>query len=153
MLKRFFKFLDKISPAEVVRAHCDAPCGVYDPAGMLTAARTMESLVRKMQVLQRPSTGAAADEWNVYENTLTRLITEKEQQGEICKTELLILWTDYFNSEHLAMFPDLHEKFWRAAKLVSKCKQSVDMKAIGELKSAVEEISEMFSKAEAAKPK
>ena len=72
------------------------------------------------------------------------MVVEKEEQGEIAKRELLILWTDYFKPEHLDKFPDLHDKVWKTAKLISKCKQSVDMKAVEELKTATHEIAHMF---------
>ncbi len=144
MIQKLLKFLDKIWPAENVYAHCDVPCGIYETGGMMTAVATMEKMVQKIQALQRPATDASADEWNAYNNSLTRMILEKEEQGEICKKELLILWTDYFKPEHLVKLPDLHEKVWLTAKLVSKCKQSVDMKTIEELKSAAHEIAHMF---------
>jgi len=63
---------------------------------------------------------------------------------------LLILWTDFFKQEHLAMFPDLHQTFWKAAKLCSKNKQSVDAEAAKQLQEAVAHIAEIFAKAKAA---
>jgi nickel superoxide dismutase len=153
MIQRILKFIDKIRPFERVYAHCDVPCGIYESDSMMTAAATMEKMVEKIQALKRPAADASADEWNTYQNSLTRMILEKEEQGEICKRELLILWTDYFKPEHLEEFPDLHEKVWKTAKLVSKCKQSVNMKAIQELKDAVHEVAHMFSEAEEAKKK
>ncbi len=151
MLQNILKLLDKISPAEKVCAHCDVPCGIYETGSMLTAVTTIEKMVQKIQALKRPAADASADEWNAYNNSLTRMILEKEEQGEICKRELLILWTDYFKPEHLAKFPDLHEKVWKTAKLVSKCKQSVDQGAVEELKAAAHEIAHYFDAAEAAK--
>ena len=122
MIRKLLKFLDKISPAEIVYAHCDVPCGLYDTTAMLMAAATMKKMVQKMQELETPSKDATKEKWLAYKNSLTRMIMEKEEQGEICKKELLILWTDYFKQEHMGMFPNLHETFWKAAKLVSKNK-------------------------------
>lgn len=153
IIQKILNFVDKIRPFERVYAHCDVPCGIYEGDSMLTAVATMEKMVEKIQALKRPSTDAPADEWNAYQNSLTRMIVEKEEQGEICKRELLILWTDYFKPEHLERFSDLHEKVWKTAKLVSKCKQSVDMRAIQELKDAAHEIAHMFQEAEEAKKK
>ncbi len=168
MIQKLLKLLDKISSAEKAYAHCDVPCGIYETGSMLTAVATIEKMVQKIQALQRPAADAGSDEWNSYNNSLTRMILEKEEQGEIAKRELLILWTDYFSSEgavpsgrqgsasggkvdHSKMFPDLHEKVWKTAKLVSKCKQSVDMKAVEELKDSAHEIAHYFDAAEAAK--
>ena len=77
----------------------------------------------------------------------------KEEHAQLCKKELLILWTDYFKPEHIQMFPDLHEKFWKATKLCSKVKQEVDMEAAEQLRQAVEEIGQIFARAEETKPK
>ena len=146
MFQRLIKLLDKIYPAEIVYAHCDVPCGIYETGSMLTAAETMGKMVEKMLALEYPGDDAEKEAWISYKNALVRMILEKEEQGEICKKELLILWTDYFKSEHLEKFPNLHEIFWKAAKLVSKNKQNVDMQAIQELKKAVAEIDAMFQK-------
>ena len=151
MLQKLSKLLDRASPAEKVYAHCDVPCGIYETGSMMTAIATIEKMVQKIQALQRPEVDAGGDEWNTYNNSLTRMILEKEEQGEICKKELLILWTDYFKPKHLAKFPDLHEKVWKTAKLVSRCKQSVDMRAVEELKTAAHEIVHYFDAVEAAK--
>lgn len=151
MLQIILKLLDKIIPAEIVYAHCDVPCGIYETGTLLTAVATIEKMVQKLEALEKPAADAPKGEWLAYENTLTRMVLEKEEQGEICKKELLILWTDYFKPEHLEMFPNLHDAFWKAAKLVSKCKQSVDLKAVEELKSSVQEIDMIFKKAEVAK--
>ena len=82
---------------------------------------------------------------------ISRLTTVKEQHAQICKEQLLILWTDYFKEEHLKVFPDLHETLWKAAKLCSKVKQEVNMQAAQDLQKAVDEIAEMFQEAERAK--
>jgi len=153
MLQRFLKLLDKIWPTEVVYAHCDVPCGIYETGTMLIAVATIEKMVQKLGVLEKPAADAPKGEWLAYENSLTRMIVEKEEQGEICKKELLILWTDYFKPEHLEMFPNLHETFWKAAKLCSRNKQNVDSAAVEELKAVTQEIDQMFQNAEAAKKK
>lgn len=151
MFQKVLKFLDKILPAEIVYAHCDVPCGIYETSGMLTAAATIEKMVQKLEALEKPRADAPEEERLVYENTLTRIILEKEEQGEICKKELLILWTDYFKPEHLEMFPNLHETFWKAAKLCSKNKQNVSREAVEELKAAIQEINRIFKEAEKSK--
>ena len=81
------------------------------------------------------------------------MVQTKEAHAQLCKQELLILWTDYFKPEHLAMFPDLHDTFWKASKLCSYNKQHVDLAKAQELIDAVAKISGLFVQAEAAKKK
>ena len=76
-----------------------------------------------------------------YKNTLTRCILVKEEHARICKEELLILWTDFFKPEHLEKYPNLHETFWKAAKLCSKNNQEVNIESAELLIGAVDEIA------------
>lgn len=142
MLYKFFSLLDRIIPAREVFAHCDIPCGIYTPEPAQTAARTVAKMVEKLQ---------NADSSDAH--GISRFTAVKEEHAQICKEQLLILWTDYFKPEHLEMFPNLHETFWKAAKLCSKAKQEVSMDTARELQKAVDEITEIFQKAEAAKKK
>ena len=68
-----------------------------------------------------------------YLNTVGRYVAAKEEQAELAKHELLILWTDYFKPVHLEAYPDLHEVFWNAAKTCSEAKQNVSIEAADEL--------------------
>ena len=130
-------------PAPIVRAHCDGPCGVYDPASARIAAEAVVSMTKKILELQHPSESDQAA-IAAYQNTVSRYIQIKEEQAQITKDELLILWTDYFKPVHLEKFPDLHTKFWNAAKLCSACKVEVSSQHANELMDAVQKIHEMF---------
>jgi nickel superoxide dismutase len=77
-------------------------------------------------------------------NTFVRMTQVKEEHAQLCKKELLILWTDFFKPEHLEKFPELHEIFWRAAKLCSKNKQEVNPELSQQLVEAVDEIAKIF---------
>jgi len=125
-----------IAPRLVAHAHCDIPCGIYDPTPAKIAADTVAKMVEKIE-------GAPGSEL-ADRNTFTRSVQVKEEHAQICKKELLILWTDYFKPEHLEKYPKLHETFWKAAKLCSKNKQSVDAKAAADLQAAVRELSDIF---------
>ena len=70
----------------------------------------------------------------------------KEEQAELAKRELLVLWTDYFKPNHLADIPDLHDTFWKAAKLCSSCKVELSEQHADELMEAIENIHTMFWK-------
>ncbi len=128
---------------KIVYAHCDIPCGIYSAAPSAMAAETVEKMVT---FLTGPAPLSQDDKEKrlTYENSVARMIKVKEEQAELCKREILILWTDYFKPEHLAKFPDLHEKIWVATKLCSKNKREVNADAAKELREKVAEIGEVF---------
>ena len=127
----------------IAEAHCDGPCGVYDPASARIAGEAVQSMTNKMLALSCPSTddGAAMA---TYLNTMSRYAAIKEEEAQKCKDELLVLWTDYFKPQHLESIPDLHDTFWQAAKLCSACKVEVSEQHAQELMDAVEAIHHMF---------
>ena len=125
-------------PTITAYAHCDIPCGIYDPTAAKIAADTVAKMVEKINALDK-----SAMDFNNRGN-FVRMITVKEQHAEICKKELQILWSDYFKPEHVEKYPKLHDMFWKALKLASKNKQNVDAAAAADLQAAVKEISDMF---------
>ena len=137
-----FEKLNKMN-FEVAEAHCDAPCGVYDPASARLGAESVLSMTKKILDLKAPDNGDAAAT-AAYHNTLTRYIMVKEEQARIAKEEILILWTDYFKPVHLETYPNLHDTFWKAAKLCSACKVEVSLDHANELMAAIKEIHEIF---------
>ena len=143
MMRLVISSIFKNLPARKVHAHCDGPCGVYDPASARVAAEAVLSMTKKLLDLNPPSSNDSA-EWATYNNTFSRFVAVKEEQAQETKEELLILWTDYFKPEHLAAFPDLHDTFWKAAKLCSACKVNIDQGKAEELMAAVEKIHNMF---------
>ena len=148
----FERLLDRFG-LKTVEAHCDVPCGVYDPSTAQVAAKTVHALTKKIIDLPVPAPGAKPEELRAHKNTMIRMVQVKEEHARICKTEILILWTDYFKPQHLEMFPDLHNTFWNTAKLISFCKQNVDLAKAEELQTAVANIADMFNKAAAAAKK
>lgn len=146
MIKSFFSLVLRVLPTNIALAHCDVPCGIYDPKPAQIAAATVLKMVQKIQN-DMPKDNPTVQDRNAF----VRMVWTKEEHARKCKEELLILWTDYFKPEHLEMFPDLHDKFWKATKLCSKNKQSVDLNSAEELVNVVDEIANMFKKAEASK--
>lgn len=130
--------------AEAAYAHCDIPCGIYDPHVAQLAAQTVLRMVQLVQGLNKPADGASKAEQDAYTNTLSRYITTKEQHADLCKRELLILWGDYFRPEHLQAHPTLHDKVFQVMKLGSRVRQNVDMQAAQDLLRAVQEVAEAF---------
>ncbi|NNF54341.1 MAG: superoxide dismutase, Ni [Acidimicrobiales bacterium] len=135
--KTLLASLNHWSAAPVASAHCDGPCGVYDPASARIAGEAVLSMTKKLVDL-------GDDQGLDSENTRTRYIAIKEEQAELVKRELNILWHDYFKPAHLEAYPDLHTTFWNAAKQASACKTSVSVDAANELMAQIEAIHNMF---------
>ena len=142
-MKFFASMIKEWFPAEEASAHCDGPCGVYDPADARIKAEAVLSMTKKILALESPS-GDDKDAMVQYHNTMSRYIAIKEEQAQKAKDELLILWTDYFKPAHLEKYPDLHTLFWNAAKLCSACKVSVDVDKATELMDTVQKVHNIF---------
>lgn len=149
----FTRVVDRLLGIEPLHAHCDVPCGIYDPHLAALSAKTVHTMNKKLTDLPTPGAGASPKEVLEHRNTVVRMVQTKEAHAQLCKQELLILWSDYFKPENAGPFPGLHETFWKAAKLCSYNKQHVDMAKSQELMDAVAGISDIFQKAEAAKKK
>lgn len=141
----FDKFKEKLTAnLAIAEAHCDGPCGVYDPAQARIEAESVLMLTKKILDLKHPEDGSDEKAHLAYHNTRTRFILIKEKRAELAKEHLLVLWTDYFKPEHLDKYPDLHTTFWKAAKLCSACKQEVSLQHAQELMDAIKNIHETF---------
>jgi nickel superoxide dismutase len=130
-------------PAPTAYAHCDGPCGVYDPASARIAAEAVLSMTQKIVSMDCPDPSDKAA-YVTYHNKFNRYVAIKEEQAHLAKAELLVLWTDYFKPQHLDAFPNLHTTFWKAAKLCSACKVEVSVTHSQELMDAIKEIHDIF---------
>lgn len=135
LLSRFFSVV-------TAEAHCDIPCGIYDPTAAKIAAKTVVRMVMQIGELKEPADDPAA--LAEYHNHIARRIKVKEDHAELCKRELFILWGDFFKPEHLTQYPDLHDMFWKTIKLAGKNKHVVDMKLAEELCEKVDAIAKIF---------
>ncbi|HJM19913.1 MAG TPA: superoxide dismutase, Ni [Candidatus Thalassarchaeaceae archaeon] len=133
---------EQFEPIEA-EAHCDGPCGVYDPASARIAGEAVQSMTKKMLALECPDANDSAS-MAAYLNTMSRYASIKEEEAQKCKDELLVLWTDFFKPQHLESIPNLHDIFWNAAKLCSACKVEVSSVHAQELMDACEEIHNLF---------
>src|SRR6187455_3189829 len=120
-----------LAPTTVVRAHCDLPCGVYDPEQARIEAESVMRIQEKYQGNEDP----------VYR---ARAIDIKERQADLVKEHLDVLWHDYFKPEHLEKHPGIHETFWKATKQASKVKQTMDAAAAKELLLQIDSVDEMW---------
>ena len=127
MIQRLFA-----APVEV-SAHCDLPCGVYDPAQARIEAQSVKAIIEK---------AAASDD----QEFKVRSILIKEQRSELVKHHLWVLWTDYFKAPHFEKYPHLHTLFNEATKLAGATgtKGSSDVAKADELLAKIEQIAEIF---------
>ncbi len=120
-----------LKPRRTVHAHCDLPCGVYDPAQARIEAESVKACQEKYQ---------GSDD-AIFKD---RAVAIKEQRANLVKEHLWVLWTDYFKPEHLENYPQLHELFWNATKEAGNAKRSVDPAQGQKLLDAVDELSKIF---------
>lgn len=132
--------LTKFLPATTVYAHCDLPCGVYDPAQARIEAESVLKIMQKYQDNDDPL-------------FRTRAILIKEERAELAKRHLWVLWTDYFKPEHLEAHPNLHDLFWRATKAAGQAKHSVEPADGQKLLDLIAEIADIFAATKAAAKK
>jgi nickel superoxide dismutase len=144
LVDRVFGALDRVAPPDVAYAHCDIPCGIYDPHMAQIAALTVVRMVQLIQGLQKPDGSGSKDEWDTYTMQVSRYTAVKEEHAKMCEHEIIILWTDYFKPEHLEKHKNLHDVVWKATKLTSTVKQQVNMDAAQQLLAATQQIAEMF---------
>ncbi len=124
--------LINLLPATTVYAHCDLPCGVYDPAQARIEATSIFTITKKYLANEDPA----------YR---MRALQIKEARAELVKQHLWVLWTDYFKPEHLEKFPKLHDLFWKATKSAGETKHTVDLDHAQALLDAIDEIGAIFA--------
>ncbi|MFH1141450.1 MAG: superoxide dismutase, Ni [Chloroflexota bacterium] len=150
LLSSVSKLVTYVSSAKIAHAHCDIPCGIYDPHMAQLAALTTIRMNQLIAGLAKPAAEATPQEQASYAAAISRYVAVKEEHAELCKKELRVLWGDYFRPEHVQQHPDLHERFFVAMKLASRVRQSNDMKAAEDLLAAVQGIAEIFWKTKGA---
>ena len=130
-----------LEPKVTVYAHCDLPCGVYDPAQARIEAESVKAICQKYADNTDP----------VYR---TRCIDIKEQRSELVKHHLWVLWTDYFKPPHFEKYPELHELFNKATKKAGGgpggAKSSTDPATGQELLDLIAQIDKIFWETKAA---
>ena len=122
-----------LEPKATAYAHCDLPCGVYDPAQARIEAESVKAICQKYQDNDDPA-------------FRTRALIIKEQRSELVKHHLWVLWTDYFKPPHFEKYPHLHGLFNEATKLAGAAgtKGSADVAKADELLAKIEEINKIF---------
>ena len=131
LLSKINAMLDATTTPLVVHAHCDLPCGVYDPAQAKLDAQSVKACMEKY---------AASSDTDFK----VRSVIIKEERCEAVKHHLWVLWTDYFKPEHLAAHPNLHDLFWKATKSAGDAKKTQDVAVADRLLAEIDQIAEIF---------
>ncbi len=148
----FYKLLsavDRLQPFERASAHCDVPCGIYDPSTAQISALT----VIRMIDLIKSAEAEGGEKDASYFHTLSRRVAEKERHAAQCKEEVRIIWGDYFKAPQIEAHPSIHEKVHAIMLLGSKARQTLDKDAALQLLEKVNEFAEIFWQTKGVKTK
>lgn len=131
-------------PQREAYAHCDIPCGIYDPHMAQLAAHTIIRMTKLLSDIKNVDVKASHD--------IARMTKVKEKHAAILEEELETLQNDYFKEDHFKQYPDLQSLFVSTFSLVSKARQNIDLEVSNKLLSQVLEISEIFYKTKGVEP-
>jgi nickel superoxide dismutase len=146
-------FFFSVLPEKIAYAHCDIPCGIYDPHVAQMAAHTVLRMTQLLSEAKVP-TGENVDslEYTKHHNTVVRQVTVKEHHGNLVEAELATLKHDYFKHEHHEQFPDLKQLIKDSVKLSAETRQGIDLEKAKLLLEKVLLISEVFYKTKNVTP-
>ncbi len=101
-----------------VKAHCDVPCGIYDPSTAQIAALSVIRMVDLMEGLEK------SDSLD-YANTISRQVSLKETEAEKVKHEIRIIWGDFIKPPQVEKYPQIHTIVHNIMMLGSENRQHV----------------------------
>ena len=140
MIYKAVETLDKMLGFERAKAHCDVPCGIYDPITAQIAALTVVRMIDLMNDLGAGKQDLAS------QNSLSRYVAVKEEHAEKTKHEIRVIWGDYIKANHVEEYPELPGLTHKIMQLGSKSRQTVDRESAVELVEAVNQFAEIFWK-------
>jgi nickel superoxide dismutase len=141
MLHRLLQKLDESNHIDSVKAHCDVPCGIYDPHQAQIGALTVIRMVDLIEsVVKEHGKGDTAE----FINSMARYIAVKEEHAELTKHEIRVIWGDFIKEAHLAEYPQLNGLVHKIMALGSKARQTVNRETAVALLEAVNEFAEIF---------
>lgn len=140
MLFKVMQMLDHVFHVEEARAHCDIPCGIYDPHQAQIAALTV---IRMIDLAGEMKASHSADSLE-YLNNMPRYVMIKEEHAEMVKREVRVIFGDYIKQEQLDKFPELPALVHKIMQLGSKARQTMDRQAAMDLLGAVNRFAEIF---------
>lgn len=141
MFYKIAKKLDHQLAFEGVDAHCDIPCGIYDPHHALIGALTV---IRMVDLINKLVEEHGADGGQEFNNSMARYVVVKEEHAELTKNEIRVIWGDFIKEQHVNDYPQIHGLVHKIMQLGSKSRQTVDRETALALLEAVNEFSEIF---------
>jgi nickel superoxide dismutase len=140
MLHNLIASLDKKVGFEQAEAHCDVPCGIYDPHVAQIDALTVVRMIDLLTDFEKNTT----EHGPAFRHTVMRYIVVKEEHAEKLKREVRVIWGDYFKAQHIEKYPQVHGLVHKIMTLGSKVRQTVDRQAALDLVEAVNEFAQIF---------
>ncbi|MFO8037204.1 MAG: superoxide dismutase, Ni [Anaerolineales bacterium] len=140
MIHSFLRIFDHVFHFDSAKAHCDIPCGIYDPHHAQLGALTVVRMMDLMDSLEKREEKGSLE----YDNSMTRYIAVKEEHAELTKHEIRVIWGDYMKGKILEDNPGLHELVHKIMQLGSSARQTADREVGLQLVEAVNEFAEIF---------
>lgn len=140
MLQKLLEAVDKKHNFPTASAHCDVPCGIYDPITAQIAALTVVRMMDLMSALEAD----AGDKGVEYNNSMSRYVTVKEEHAEKAKHEIRVIWGDYIKEQHVQAHPELHSLVHTIMQLGSKCRQTANRESGLKFVDAINQFAEIF---------
>ncbi len=140
MFHSFVRTLDAIFHFDTAKAHCDIPCGIYDPHHAQLGALTVVRMMDLMADLEKREDKGSLE----YDNSMSRYIAVKEEHAEMTKHEIRVIWGDYMKGKKVEDNPGLHDLVHKIMLLGSSARQTADRQVGLELVEAVNEFTEIF---------
>lgn len=139
----FYKLIqqaDRLFDFSEAKAHCDIPCGIYDPTPAQIDALTVVRMMDLMGELDKTEDKSKL----TYHNSMNRYIAVKEEHAESLKNEIRVIWGDFMKGQKLEEYPQTHDLVHKIMMLGSSVRQTADRQKGLELIDAVNEFAEIF---------
>lgn len=145
-MKSIFNFIfNNIFPEKIAFAHCDIPCGIYDPYVLQRAAHTIIRMTELLSEIKQ-------DDDLKSDHTIARITHVKESHSNILEEELETLRNDYFKEKHFKEYKNLNDLFVKTLNASAKARQNIDIDAAREMLAGTQGIAEIFFKTKGVEP-
>lgn len=140
MIYKLIQALDKMIGFDQADAHCDIPCGIYDPSTAQIAALTVVRMMDLMAELEAKGGNKDVS----YQNSMARYVAVKEEHAELAKQEIRVIWGDYIKAQHLEKHAGLHDLVHKIMQLGSKSRQTADRETGVQFVATINQFAEIF---------
>jgi nickel superoxide dismutase len=140
MIYNLFKYIDQHLEIPQAKAHCDVPCGIYDPTPAQIDALTVVRMMDLMDALAEGEEKSQTD----FHNSMSRYVAVKESHAEKAKHEIRVIWGDFIKDPHVEKYPELPGLVHKIMQLGSKCRQTADRDQGLAFVAAINQFTEIF---------